>query len=92
MNKVIQIRNADRCELVHEGIRYIFVKDKPVEVPPVLADRLLQSGDFVDLVPPITGPAPLNLKQFAAMNREEKPEPAKNKKVKKDGTDDGVRK
>ena len=50
MNKVIKIAFADHCELVWEGTRYVFDKDKPVEVPFSLADRLLQSGDFVDVV------------------------------------------
>jgi hypothetical protein len=99
MNKVIQIVSADRCELEYQGIRYIFLKNKPVEVPFTLADRLLRGGEFVDIVPTTNPPAdavaPANIspleKPELPPKLKEALEKQKDKRAKKHELDDRTR-
>lgn len=60
--KLIQLVNANSCEIEWHGQRYRFVSGRPAEVPHELADRLINSGEFMHIVSfdqaPAVKPAP----------------------------------
>jgi hypothetical protein len=50
MMRIIELIYANTYFIDFKGKRWIFEKGKPKEVPYQLADRLLMTGDFVDVI------------------------------------------
>jgi hypothetical protein len=48
--KLVELINADTYLIEYKGERWHFVKGKIRQVPPLLADKLLATGDFIDII------------------------------------------
>lgn len=48
--RIIELKKCTTYSIIFKGRIYNFKKDKPEEVPELLADQLLSTGDFMDVI------------------------------------------
>jgi len=48
--RIIELKKCATYRVNHRGRLYHFEKNKPVQIPDRLADKLLSTGDFMDII------------------------------------------
>ena len=48
--RLISLHFADECTTLHEGISYKFIRNVAREIPAALADRLIRTGEFIEII------------------------------------------